>query len=329
MKKILLVCHRYAPYPGGTEYYVQNIAEELLNRRYDVTVLADTHQGDYNGVKLSSDYQILLEKWDLIIVHGADVRTQDVVHQNSEIISNNSPILYLIVKPSASLNALIGMENADFLGCSTSFDTGHVVEYLRSTDKIRKIRHGIPIEKSIKQKTVKSSSFIHFTSVGGFWHHKGFRELSEVFVELAEYHPNIWLHLYGYSGPQELILEHPRIDVVSGAKHNAVLQAISNADVYIMNSYEEGFGLVLLEAMVNKVPWFARDIAGAHDLKEFGHTYKSRDELKSLMDTYIRVRNTGEDISKEFNVDYAFDYVVNNHSIVNTVDDIEKVINED
>ena len=71
--KILFVVHRYAPYPGGSEINVQNMAEELLARGHDVTVLAETHQGDYNGVKLTSDYQRLGEPWNLIIVHGGDV----------------------------------------------------------------------------------------------------------------------------------------------------------------------------------------------------------------------------------------------------------------
>jgi len=38
MKKILYVVHRYAPYPGGSENYVRDMAEETLRRGHDVTV---------------------------------------------------------------------------------------------------------------------------------------------------------------------------------------------------------------------------------------------------------------------------------------------------
>ena len=44
--KILFVVHRYAPYPGGSEYYVQNMAEEMLRRGHDVYVLAPTNKND-------------------------------------------------------------------------------------------------------------------------------------------------------------------------------------------------------------------------------------------------------------------------------------------
>ena len=69
--RLLFVVHRYAPYPGGSEYNTANMAEEMLRRGHDVTVLAGQHQGDYNGVKVSNDYNAILNQpWDLIIVHG-------------------------------------------------------------------------------------------------------------------------------------------------------------------------------------------------------------------------------------------------------------------
>jgi len=39
MKKILYVVHRYAPYPGGSENYVRDMAEETLRRGHDVTFM--------------------------------------------------------------------------------------------------------------------------------------------------------------------------------------------------------------------------------------------------------------------------------------------------
>ena len=73
--RLLFVVHRYAPFPGGSEVNTQNMAEGMLARKHDVTVLAHEHQGDLNGVKVSNDYNTLLnQKWDLIIVHGGDVK---------------------------------------------------------------------------------------------------------------------------------------------------------------------------------------------------------------------------------------------------------------
>ena len=70
MKSLLYVVHRYYPYAGGSESNLRSMAEESLKRGYDVTVLADRHQGDQNGVKVTSDLGILTQPFDLIIVHG-------------------------------------------------------------------------------------------------------------------------------------------------------------------------------------------------------------------------------------------------------------------
>ena len=71
MAKILYVVHRYAPYPGGSENYVRDMAEETVRRGHDVTVLAGEHKGDLNGVKVTRNFQIMgSELFDLIVVHA-------------------------------------------------------------------------------------------------------------------------------------------------------------------------------------------------------------------------------------------------------------------
>ena len=97
MAKLLFVVHRYYPFPGGSEYYVQAMAEEAYSRGHEVSVLAGEHQGDQNGIKVTSDANVLLQHWDLIIVHGAGVSVQDFVLSNARQIPN--PILYLIILP--------------------------------------------------------------------------------------------------------------------------------------------------------------------------------------------------------------------------------------
>ena len=71
--KLLYAVHRYAPFPGGSEIYVQGMAEESLRRGHSVTVFAGDHKGNHNGVTVTSDSRVLLDKWDLIIVHRGDV----------------------------------------------------------------------------------------------------------------------------------------------------------------------------------------------------------------------------------------------------------------
>ena len=313
--RLLFVVHRYAPYPGGSENNTKHMAEELLRRGHDVTVLAHEHKGNYNGVKVSNDYQEMLgnQRWDLIIVHGGDVISQDIVHMNAERI--HSPVLYLIIKPSDSHVCVQGLQMHQFIGYGTSMDVDHCRKY-GMLNKARRIRYGIPVVVKMgftpENKTKKT-----FVSAGGFWPHKAMAPLAYDFTKANI--PNAELHLYGYGEQHLMPADSHNVKCFFGKDKDEVLEKIADADAYIMNSYEEGFGLVLLEAMMNNTPWFARDIAGAHDMCYHGTLYKDEKELMELLRNFKRDEKKVED---------AFNYVMTNHTIQNTCDDIEDVLLE-
>ena len=96
-------------------------------------------------------------------------------------------------------------------------------------------------------------------------------------------------------------------------------QAMANADAYIMNSYDDGFGLVLLEAMLNRTPWFARNISGARDMKNYGTIHNDETELMEMLRKFKRDDKKVED---------AFNYVMTNHTVRDSVNDIEDVLME-
>ena len=103
------------------------------------------------------------------------------------------------------------------------------------------------------------------------------------------------------------------------ADKTEVLSAISEADCYLMHSNQEGFGLVILESMLNQTPWISRQIAGAAMLNKFGQTYQTDGQLINLL--------------KNFNVSSydlaaAKQHVLDNHTVHSTVDDIEHIIAE-
>ena len=311
--RLLFVVHRYYPYPGGSEYYVQNMAEEMLRRRHDVTVLAHEHQGDQNGIIVSNDYNTILnQKWDLIIVHGGDVISQNIIHINADKL--RSPVLYLIVKPSDSEVCVNGLKHHRFLGYSTSMD----IEYLKKhgvSEKGRRVRHGIVPELYFRNIMNKTKTI--FVSAGGFWSHKAMTPLAEAFTKANI--PDAELHLYGYGEKHLMPVENDVVKCFFGMDKTEVLLAINAADAYIMNSYEEGFGLVLLEAMMNKTPWYARAIAGAKDMCYYGTTYNDEQELMELLRNHER---------NDWKIEDAYDYVMANHTIQDTCNDIEDVLLE-
>lgn len=311
--KLLFVVHRYPPYPGGSEYYVQNMAEECLKRGHDVSVFAGHQQGDLNGIKLTADRFVVRKgEFDAIIIHGGDVGVQNMVHA----CPTDSPKVYMIIKPSESQPCLDGMNNAKILTYSTTADLDHIKKH-GYLDKARRIRHGIPLEKTVKTKQLHPQKNI-FISVGGFWFHKGFAELANAFID-AEI-PNTELHLYGYEGVGP---SGKNIYTHFGKSQDEILKAIACANLYIMNSFEEGFGLVLLEAMANKTPWAARRIAGAKDMMHYGITYDKESELSGIFNYVI---SNSVDLKNRVNL--AYNYVKANHSITNTVDDIEDILRE-
>jgi glycosyltransferase involved in cell wall biosynthesis len=310
--RLLFVVHRYAPFPGGSEYYVQNMAEEMLKRKHQVTVLAHEHQGNLNGITVSNDYNTLLnQKWDLIIVHGGDVISQNIVHINSDKIQ--SPVLYLIVKPSDSPTCVQGLNNHRFLGYSTSMDVEHLKKH-GVINKGRRIRHGIVPDLHLRERNKDKKIFV---SAGGFWPHKAMAPLAEAFTKANI--PNAELHLYGYGEEQLMPKETDNVKCFFGKDKTEVLLSISAADAYIMNSYEEGFGLVLLESMMNKTPWYARNIAGAKDMCYHGTVYETEEELIKLLRKHKRNDKKIED---------AYNYVMCNHTIQDTCNDIEDVLLE-
>jgi glycosyltransferase involved in cell wall biosynthesis len=312
MAKILFVVHRYVPFEGGSEFFVRDMAEECLRRKHDVTVLAHEHKGDQNGVKVTNDYQALVQKWDLIIIHGGDVISQNIAHQNAYIINKVSPVAYMLIKPSGRDVCVNGLKHHKFLTYSTSAD----IEFLKNMGiwaKARRIRHGVVPEKTIRTKNIRTDQKKIFVSAGGFFPHKAMLPLAEAFdIYDAE------LHLYGYFEGSRPI-ETYNVKVFFGEPKDKVMQAIADADAYIMNSYEEGFGLVLLEAMMNKTSWFARNIAGAKDMARYGNIYETEEELIKKLRTFEPNIRQIED---------AYNYAMANHTIHDTVNDIEDLLLE-
>lgn len=180
MLKLCFVVHRYAPFPGGSEYYVQWMAEECVVRGHEVTVLTGEHGGDLNGVRVTSDAMVLNELFDLIIVHGADVNVQDCVLSHIKQIL--SPILYLIIKPSNSEVSQHALQHAAYIGCSTFEDWDHVEKY-NVTPRAVKVRHGINthyrtgIRGQFREKYNIGAHIPLFLSCGGYWANKRMKEL--------------------------------------------------------------------------------------------------------------------------------------------------------
>ncbi len=314
--KILYVVHRYFPFPGGSEYYVRDLAEETLKQGHDVTVFASTNKGDQNGVKVTDDPYVLAQKWDLIVVHGGDVISPDIVHAHADHIK--SPVMYMIIKPSESDVCLKGLALHKYLAWSTSFDLNHIIKHGMEHKAVH-VRHSIVRERSIGGRLtgismrgrlgIKGSMYV---TAGGFWPHKGMKSLAASFnsSELGT------LLCFGYEDHGDRPQDTNKVMTIMGAERELVLDTIAEADGYILNSSEEGFGLVLLESMINKTPWFGRDLAGAHEMQEYGHVYDTEAQLITMLSEFRK---------SEYDVETPYNYTIANRLTEHTVSDILSV----
>jgi glycosyltransferase involved in cell wall biosynthesis len=317
-KKICFVVHRYAPFPGGSEYYVQQMAEECVQRLHEVTVLAGEHKGDLNGVHVTNDADALLNQ-DLIVVHGGDVSVQNFVLSNSHRI--NSPVLYMIIKPSDSDVCVKALKNVKFIGCSAPEDWEHVKKY-NVESKSHKVIHGISPTDCIgtagrfKDKYNIPKDKRMFLSCGGYWPNKKMIELAEAFKK-ADLKDAI-LVTTGYDNRFN-IMPHASENVIPLMVEDPmdIKDAIADADCYLMNSDAEGFGLVILESMINKTPWIARNIAGAKLLARYGKVYDTEEQLTEILKSWQ---------PDDFTTALAYKHVIQTHLIKNTVDDILSLI---
>ena len=308
--KICYVAHRYYPFPGGTEYYVKNLAEETLSQGHDVTVLASQHKGNQNGVKVTNDVQVLIrEKFDLIVVHGSGVGMQDTVLFNARQIP--SKIMFMIIRPEESNQIFPAMENSDYIACSTPTDWRFVKKY-RQDHKSVQVNHSISMNDvaELTNKSLKSTFGPYCISVGGFWSHKGHKELSQGWTVDNR------LFMTGYNNDRNWvpdIKEKSNQYLLFLENKEDVLRNIRDAELLILNSQYEGFGLVLLEAMLNDTPWASTPVAGAEVLKDHGFVYNSLPELME----YIK---KGEYIKGDKQ------YVIDNHLTDTTVRQILDVV---
>jgi len=318
MANICFVVHRYAPYPGGSEYYVQQMAEECVRRGHDVTVVAGQHKGNLNGVRVSAEANNLLNK-DLVIVHGGDVDVQNFVLEHAKEI--NSPILYMLIKPSESATCLRALRDVKYIGCSTFEDWEHVKKW-NVENKARKVIHGVApadctgVAGRFKDKYNIPKDTQMFLSCGGYWMNKRMIELAKAFTDAQL--SNSILVTTGYDN-RFRIMPHASECVFPLMIEDPqdVKNAIRDADCYVMNSDAEGFGLVILEAMLNETPWIARNIAGARLLSKYGTVYDTEDQLVEVLRNWKR----DDAIVKQANK-----YVIENHLIQNTVNDILELL---
>ncbi len=128
-------------------------------------------------------------------------------------------------------------------------------------------------------------------SIGRLSPEKGFLDLLDVFSLVHEKQPNVILHLIGDGSQYDDVMKkiqllhlENNVRMHGFLKQDSIHQILEHAKVYVMTSFQESFGLVLLEAQSFALPCIAFSSAqGAHEIiknENNGFFIEARDKKK-------------------------------------------------
>lgn len=141
-------------------------------------------------------------------------------------------------------------------------------------------------------RVIEKSKHTHILFVGRIIKEKGIYSLIEALPEIKKYYPNIILHLVGEGNEKKYLQEKiKQLNLLENVifhgqvSHTELPNYYAMAEVFLLPSFSEGFGLVLAEAMACKCIAVCSNI----------------DTFKNLIDDeengFLLKKNTPEDIS--------------------------------
>lgn len=151
-----------------------------------------------------------------------------------------------------------------FIAVSDTVREVAISKRLVSKNKIQTIYSGATIPGKVT-RDILSKRKIKIISIGRLIDSKGFFDLLEIFNICRENHLNVELGILGdgplRGGLENFVIEKGLTNYVTffGFVDN-VQDQLRSADIYVSCSYEEGFGLSLVEAMAYSLPVIAYDI---------------------------------------------------------------------
>lgn len=160
-------------------------------------------------------------------------------------------------------DGLCNSEKATVIGYGTA---GGIDTERFSRDAIK----GLPLVR--EQLSIPVDDFV-FCFVGRIVKEKGINELVTAFDRLSKENKNVHLFLVGppekdldpiAKETEEVIAENKRIYAVG--RQNDVRPWLAACNAFVLPSYREGVGMVLLEANAMGVPCIASDIIGCNDV---------------------------------------------------------------
>ncbi len=185
---------------------------------------------------------------------------------------------------------IIGLRFLDYLTDKTIAPSDAVKRWLVNSfvtepNKVETILNGIDLskfninideEEKRKQLDVNNKKFLICT-IASLSPHKGIKDLIIAFDKIRKKIPNIDLLIVG-SGPQKKELEEKarKLKILKNIKflgtRDDIPEILKIVDLFVLPSYSEPFGLVILEAMASRKPVVGTSVGGIKDIIKDGET---------------------------------------------------------
>lgn len=296
--KIAQVCPRYPPYIGGVETHVSEISGRLARAGHEVTVVSTDPSGKLPRESVVEGVRVLrfpaLAPGDAYYFSPALYKYMrratgfDIVHAHGyhafpALLSTGSnakkfiftphyhgkghtPIRNFLLKPYR-LAGRRAFEKADTVVCVSEFEKGLVCRDFGCEDQVKVVPNGIVRSEFSGLERVESGKQILY--VGRLEEYKGVQYAIKALQLLPEYR----LKIVGKGPYREALVGEAadagiadRVDFSSDLSRKELLQSYAAADVTIMLSKFEAYGITVAEALAAGVPTI---VANGSALSEF------------------------------------------------------------
>jgi N-acetyl-alpha-D-glucosaminyl L-malate synthase BshA len=163
-------------------------------------------------------------------------------------------------------------------------------------EKVKVIRGGVTLQRGPEDKLDISGRLVTF--IGSLVEQKGVDVLIEAFQQVKERVPEVKLAIVGEGKERERLeaLAKGVQDIYFLGYRRDLTGVLEKSEVLILPSREEGFGLVLLEAMAAGVPVVATRVGGIIEIVEDGYSgiLVEKEDSRGLAEGIVRVLENGE-----------------------------------
>lgn len=273
---------------GGAERLLVDLITELNKSNHKIFLITLNHKGELYK-ELPENVQVLTTINPLKILTFLKKNKPDIFHSHlwrsdflgiplakaagiKKIFSTKHNVNYFrgVKKILSPIDALILKQTSTVVTISDAVKKYYLSSGLYKNIDFKTIYNGINLEPYLKiKKTNKMQEPFYFLTVANLIPQKGHLQFLDIISQIDDIDWQ-W-HLVGDGPEKENIMK--KINdlglnekVILHGKQVNTLTFYQQADLFILPSLWEGFGLVLLEAIASKTPVFAADVDGVNEI---------------------------------------------------------------